>query len=185
MVFYWNGTLNGSHLINIISKINGIYPIKVNDFLFLDIRINIYKLILISFISSSRLHTKNSFHTYQIYSHYYILFLYLYYYYYYISYSHCFSLADSDTSHLLSLCIFLYLNSHYNLYHYTSLPYSNSCHHNSNNRKISHNIYLWYNTAMKDKNLSAREAKELKNILDTGIKEISKNIPTEDKKDEW
>ena len=49
---------------------------------------------------------------------------------------------------------------------------------------LAYNIYLWYNTAMKDKNLSAREAKELKNILDTGIKEISKNIPTEDKKDE-
>ena len=49
---------------------------------------------------------------------------------------------------------------------------------------LAYNIYVWYNKAMKDKKLSAKEAKELKNILDKGIKEISKNIPTEDKKDE-
>ena len=49
---------------------------------------------------------------------------------------------------------------------------------------LAYNIYVWYNKAMKDKKLSVKEAKELKNILDKGIKEISKNIPTEDKKDE-
>ena len=49
---------------------------------------------------------------------------------------------------------------------------------------LAYNIYVWYNNAMKDKKISAKEAKELKNILDKGIDEISKNIPTEDKKDE-
>lgn len=49
---------------------------------------------------------------------------------------------------------------------------------------LAYNIYVWYKKAMSDKKLSAKEAKELKNILDKGIKEISKNIPTEDKKDE-
>ena len=49
---------------------------------------------------------------------------------------------------------------------------------------LAYNIYVWYNKAMKDKKLSAKEAEELKNILDKGINEISKNIPTEDKKDE-
>lgn len=49
---------------------------------------------------------------------------------------------------------------------------------------LAYNIYVWYNKAMKDKKISAKEAKELKNILNKGIDEISKNIPTEDKKDE-
>lgn len=49
---------------------------------------------------------------------------------------------------------------------------------------LAYNIYVWYNKAMKDKKLSVKEAKELKNILDKGINEISKNIPKEDKKDE-
>ena len=49
---------------------------------------------------------------------------------------------------------------------------------------LAYNIYVWYNKAMKDKKISAKEAKELKNILDKGIDEISKNIPTEDNKDE-
>lgn len=49
---------------------------------------------------------------------------------------------------------------------------------------LAYNIYVWYNKAMKDKKISVKEAKELKNILDKGINEISKNIHTEDKKDE-
>ena len=49
---------------------------------------------------------------------------------------------------------------------------------------LAYNIYVWYNKAMKDKKISAKEAKELKNILDKGIDEISMNIPTEDKIDE-
>lgn len=49
---------------------------------------------------------------------------------------------------------------------------------------LAYNIYVWYNKAMKDKKISVKEAKKLKNILDKGIDEISKNIPTEDKKDE-
>lgn len=49
---------------------------------------------------------------------------------------------------------------------------------------LAYNIYVWYHKAMKDKKLSVKEAKELKNILDKGINEISKNIHTEDKKDE-
>lgn len=49
---------------------------------------------------------------------------------------------------------------------------------------LAYNIYVWYNKAMKDKKISVKEAKELKNILDKGINEISKNIPKEDKKDE-
>lgn len=49
---------------------------------------------------------------------------------------------------------------------------------------LAYNIYVWYHKAMKDKKLSVKEAKELKNILDKGINEISKNITTEDKKDE-
>ena len=49
---------------------------------------------------------------------------------------------------------------------------------------LAYNIYVWYNKAMKDKKISAKEAKELKNILNKGIDEISKNIPTEDKTDE-
>lgn len=49
---------------------------------------------------------------------------------------------------------------------------------------LAYNIYVWYHKAMKDKKISVKEAKELKNILDKGINEISNNIPTEDKKDE-
>ena len=49
---------------------------------------------------------------------------------------------------------------------------------------LAYNIYVWYKKAMSDKKLSAKEVKDLKDILNKGIDEISKNIPTEDKKDE-
>ena len=49
---------------------------------------------------------------------------------------------------------------------------------------LAYNIYVWYKKATSDKKLSAKEVKDLKNILNKGIDEISKNIPTEDKKDE-
>ena len=49
---------------------------------------------------------------------------------------------------------------------------------------LAYNIYVWYKKATSDKKLSSKEVKELKNILNKGIDEISKNIPTEDKKDE-
>ena len=49
---------------------------------------------------------------------------------------------------------------------------------------LAYNIYVWYKKATSDKKLSTKEVKELKNILNKGIDEISKNIPTEDKKDE-
>ena len=49
---------------------------------------------------------------------------------------------------------------------------------------LAYNIYVWYKKATSDKKLSTKEVKELKDILNKGIDEISKNIPTEDKKDE-
>lgn len=49
---------------------------------------------------------------------------------------------------------------------------------------LAYNIYVWYKKATADKKLSAKEVKDLKDILNKGIDEISKNIPTEGKKDE-
>ena len=49
---------------------------------------------------------------------------------------------------------------------------------------LAYNIYVWYKKATSDKKLSSKEVKELKDILNKGIDEISKNIPKEDKKDE-
>ncbi|MDY5996061.1 MAG: hypothetical protein SPJ07_01705 [Bacilli bacterium] len=49
---------------------------------------------------------------------------------------------------------------------------------------LAYNIYVWYKKATSDKKLSTKEVKDLKDILNKGIDEISKNIPKEDKKDE-